>query len=502
MIIKGSSRAGGAALGVHLNRTDTNERVAVLELRGVSGINLDEGLREMEALGAGTRCKSPLYHANIDPRADEVLTPKQWSQAVDALEAKLGLTDQPRAVVQHVKEGRAHVHVVWSRIDLENNRAISDSHNYRKHEEVARSLEREFGHTRVQGAHVEREGKERPARTPSHAEMQQAGRSGLDPKAIKAEVTALWQQADSGKAFATALTAAGYTLARGEKRDFILVDQAGETHSLARRIDGAKAADIRAKLADVDQARLPDAGAAKTLQADRQAEQQRQAAAAAQKAEQERQAAEAQRQAEAQRRVAEAAQKAERERWQAMTPKELAAEAAKLEPPPLHEVVPEMVAATKAHEDARKGVDAAEKAHQDAWIEAREGKGSLDSQEWKLRHGSRGAKVKAWLHDKGILKQKPLLDIDAKRKALEDRKAETGEAVKEAKKAVVTAEAERKRVWAEPRPEIEAERAPVKAKIAEIRAIRTEKLKQEQQQERQRERQRSKGDKDREHDGR
>ncbi|MGC8731758.1 MAG: relaxase/mobilization nuclease domain-containing protein [Halothiobacillaceae bacterium] len=286
MIIKGGTRAGGADLGVHLNRTDTNERVRLLELRGVAGVNLDQALREMEAFGAGTRCKSPLYHANIDPRADERLTPEQWGRAVDALEAKLGFTGQPRALVQHVKEGREHVHVVWSRIDLERNRAIPDSHNYRKHEEVARALEREFGHERVQGAHVEREGKERPARTPSHAEMQQAERTGLDPKAIKAEITALWRQTDSGKAFAGALAEAGYILARGDKRDFIVIDQAGESHSLARRIDGVKAADMRARLSDINQATLPDARGARAEQAQdaQKAEEARRAAEAAQKA--------------------------------------------------------------------------------------------------------------------------------------------------------------------------------------------------------------------------
>ena len=191
MIIKGSARAGGAGLAAHLKRTDTNERVAVLELRDVAGTNLDQALREMEALASGTRCKSPLYHANIDPRADERLTPQQWTRAVDALEEKLGFMGQPRAVVQHVKDGRAHVHVVWSRIDVDRMRAIPDSHNYRKHEEVSRALEREFGHARVQGAHAEREGVERPARTPSRAEMQQAERSGIDPKAIKAELSRL-----------------------------------------------------------------------------------------------------------------------------------------------------------------------------------------------------------------------------------------------------------------------------------------------------------------------
>jgi Relaxase/Mobilisation nuclease domain len=292
VIIKGASRAGGADLGAHLNRTDTNESVQLLELRGVAGVNLDQALREMEAFGAGTRCKSPLYHANIDPRADEVLTAAQWQQAVDALEAKLGLTDQPRAVVQHIKQGRAHVHVVWSRIDLEKNRAVSDSHNYRKHEEVARALERAFGHERVQGAHVERDGRARPARTPSHAEMQQAERTGRDPKAIKAEITSLWRQTDSGRAFTGALAEAGYVLARGDKRDFIVIDQAGESHSLARRIEGAKAAEIRERMADVDQARLPGASEARrqAIEAEqareeaREAAEQRQAALAAQQA--------------------------------------------------------------------------------------------------------------------------------------------------------------------------------------------------------------------------
>ncbi len=271
MIIKGGARARAGELADHLERADTNERVRVVELRDVAGANLDQALREMEALASGTRCKSPLYHANIDPRADEVMTPEQWARAVDALEEKLGLQGQPRAVVQHVKEGREHTHVVWSRIDLDHMRAIPYSHNYRKHEEVSRALEREFGHARVQGAHAEREGVPRSERTPSQAEMQQAARSQIDPKAVKAELSGLWRQTDTGKAFAAALEDAGYCLARGDKRDFIIVDQAGETHSLTRRIEGAKAKDISARMGDLDPAGLPDAEAAKAIQAERAA---------------------------------------------------------------------------------------------------------------------------------------------------------------------------------------------------------------------------------------
>ena len=126
----------------------------------------------------------------------------QRYQAIDRLEKELGLTGQPRAVVVHKKDGREHCHVVWSRIDLARLRTISDSHNYRKHELVARELERAFGHERVQGAHIEREGRARPKRTPSHAEMQQGTRTGITPQAARAHITKVWQQSDTGAAFA------------------------------------------------------------------------------------------------------------------------------------------------------------------------------------------------------------------------------------------------------------------------------------------------------------
>ena len=107
------------------------------------------------------------------------MTDEQRAYAIDRLEAEMGLIGQPRVVVVHDKKDREHCHIVWSRIDLDRMAAISDSHNFRKHEQVGRELEREFGHERVQGAHVERDGKERPARTPSHSEMLQADRTGV-----------------------------------------------------------------------------------------------------------------------------------------------------------------------------------------------------------------------------------------------------------------------------------------------------------------------------------
>ena len=266
MVIKGKARGGPAALATHLERRDTNEEVFIRELRGVTARNLRGALREMDCMGSGATSVRTLYHAAINTAPDERLSDEQKQIALDRLEAELGFAGQPRVVVEHLKNDRQHLHVVFLRIDTDRMVAINDSHTYRKHEIVARDLEREFGHRHVQGAHIDRDGKPRPSRTPGHDEMQQAERSGLSPEQAKQDVTRLWNQADSGKAFAAAVTAEGWILAQGHRRDFVLVDRTGETHSLARRVEGVRAADIRQRLADVDPASLPSIAEAKALQ--------------------------------------------------------------------------------------------------------------------------------------------------------------------------------------------------------------------------------------------
>jgi hypothetical protein len=280
VIIKGSSRASGGALAAHLLRADTNERVEVLEVRGTLAQTLAGAFREMEAVASGTRCRKPLYHASIAHDTRYSMTREQWQEAITALERRLGLTDQPRAVVLHLKNGREHCHVVWSRIDAERMKAIPDSHNYRRHEETSRDLERRFGHERVQGAHAERKGRKRPARTPSRADIQQqerAGKSGCAAvgavRQVKAELTALWQQTGTGREFAAALKARGYVLARGDRRDFVVLDSAGAVHSLSRRIEGVKAAAVRERMGAVDRESLPSVAEAKARHVARQSPQ-------------------------------------------------------------------------------------------------------------------------------------------------------------------------------------------------------------------------------------
>lgn len=273
IIINGGSRTNGRFFAAHLMRGDMNDRVEVREIRGVCSDNIRDALREMEAVASGTRIENYFYHANINPDTRERnLTPEEWREAVDTLERNLGLIGQPRFVVEHEKEGRTHQHIIWSRVDLETMRAKPDSLNYAAHERTSRELEIAFGLERGESVLTPDRDGQRPERTPESWAMMKAEKTGIDPRDVKAEVTALWQQTDSGKAFQAAVEERGYVLARGDRRDFVLIDSAGTDHSLARRLDGVKAAEVRERMANVDRAALPSVAEAKAMQRQQQAE--------------------------------------------------------------------------------------------------------------------------------------------------------------------------------------------------------------------------------------
>ncbi len=261
MIIKGGSRKSGAFFAKHLMKAEDNERVEITEMRGLYADNITEAFREMRLVAAGTRAENFFYHASLNPREDEHLTPEQWDFAVDRLEHNLGLDGHARFQVEHEKEGRAHRHIVWSRIDPDTMTATSDSNNYLAHDKTREELERAFDHEPTPPTP---QPSQRKSREFAEWENFRAQDSGIDPKEVKAEVTELWQRSDSGAAFQAALEDKGYILTKGDRRDFCIVDSAGDVHSLGRRIEGVKTADIRARLTDIDRDSLMTVAEAST----------------------------------------------------------------------------------------------------------------------------------------------------------------------------------------------------------------------------------------------
>jgi hypothetical protein len=271
IIIEGGSRSAGGWWARHLQNTETNERAQLVQVEDLSTDTVRDMFREMCALARGTKCRNYFYQASINPRIDEHLTPAQWRAAVDTLGRNLGLVGQPYFVIEHQKAARTHRHIVWSRINQETMTAISDALTARIHEQTSRQLEAAFGLEAGTSILVPDRKFARPIRRAKKHERFRGAQSGVDPHAVANELKALRESSESGQHFRAALEAAGYVLTRGDRRDFVVVDQAGDDHSLGRQL-GLKAAELRAFMKDVEVASLPSVAEAKILQQQYQAE--------------------------------------------------------------------------------------------------------------------------------------------------------------------------------------------------------------------------------------
>ena len=253
MIIKGKAAQSTKFWSKHLLRDDTNEKAELREVRGVLAKDLEEALEEMRDVAKGSRChKNFMYQANINPRADEHLTPEQWQHAVDTLEKNLGFEGHQRVVVEHVKEGRQHFHVIWSRIDPDTMRVTDIGGDRYTMRRTAMELEREFELSRTKPV---REYDDPRPHTLQDKEREK--RTGVDHDAMKRQLTEVWQRTQTGAEFKKEVEAQGYVIARGDKVEYALIDPTGGVHSLSRRLEGVKAKDLRERFVDVDRQSLP-----------------------------------------------------------------------------------------------------------------------------------------------------------------------------------------------------------------------------------------------------
>ena len=248
MILKGSQRAGGSQLALHLLKTDENEHVEVHEVSGFMSDTPMEAFNEAYAISRGTKCKQFLFSLSLSPPEKESVPIDVFEKAISDIENKLGFSGQPRVIVFHEKEGRRHAHCVWSRIDAEKMKAIHMSHFKLKLRDISRELYLEHGWQMPRGL-VNSE--ERNPLNFTQAEWQQAKRIKQDPRAIKEAFQDCWAISDSRTAFTNALEERGYYLAKGDRRGFIAVDWRGEVYAISRWV-GVKVKDIKAKFGSPD----------------------------------------------------------------------------------------------------------------------------------------------------------------------------------------------------------------------------------------------------------
>jgi len=256
MIIKNPAPRGNAAqLADYLLHEKKNDRAELLEMRGWNMPTLKGAFNMTEEIAhSKTRCENPFYHVSFRAAPGEVLTPEQWQICADRLEKKLGLDGHHRALVLHTYKGENHLHVVWDRIDAQTLIAANLWQDHTKSNEVARQLERELGLKQVPEKSHDLEQEPDP---PTMAEEQQARRKGQDLKDLRQSIRDAWQQSDSGKSFKAALEEKGFTLAQGDRRDYVALDTQGSVYSIGKRTTGASAAQVRERLKDLDRENIP-----------------------------------------------------------------------------------------------------------------------------------------------------------------------------------------------------------------------------------------------------
>jgi hypothetical protein len=251
MILKAKERGDADQLARYLLSMRDNEHVELHEVYGFASDDLLEAFSEADAIARGTRCKNYLFSMSLNPPEGAAVSKTTFEETADQIEKKLGLANQPRAIVFHEKDGRRHAHVVWSRIDSERMRAINLPHYKAKLRDVSRALYLKHGWDIPRGL------QDRRLRDPlnfTREEWQQAKRVGLDPREIKSVLRQCWENSDNRTSLEQALKQSGFLIARGDRRGFVALDYRGEVYSLSRYA-AVKTKELEARLGERE--RLP-----------------------------------------------------------------------------------------------------------------------------------------------------------------------------------------------------------------------------------------------------
>ncbi len=244
MIVVASQRSGAVALADHLMNTRDNDHVELIDMDGFIADDLHGALKETHAISKATRCKQFLFSVSLNPPEAEVATDEDFKDAADRVAKAVGLSNQPRAIVVHEKNGRRHAHAVWSRIVVDEMKAVHLPHFKTKLRDVSRDLFLDHGWVLPNG--LATYGNKNPLNF-TLSQWQQAKRQGYDPREIKQIFRDAWERSDGLKGFRTTLEDRGFHLAQGDRRGFVALDLQGKPYSISKWT-GVRVKDLKAKL--------------------------------------------------------------------------------------------------------------------------------------------------------------------------------------------------------------------------------------------------------------
>ena len=262
---RGHSFVGAGKYYLHDKKAETTERVAFTHIHNIPTQDEEKAFRWMAYTAmhaedlkrqAGVRAtgrkstKGHVYAYSLSWHPEEDPDHDHMKECGFETLKRLGLLDHEAVMVAHQDTAHPHLHVIVNLVDPETGKVKAPSKDFTRLSDWAEEYEKT--HTVYCDQRIENNKRRRGGEYVKH----RADR--LDRAAV---IQQLYSHSDSGKAFAAALEEQGYTLAQGDRRGFVLVDQDGQIFSLSRQLEEQRAQHIKTRLADLDRAALPDAKA-------------------------------------------------------------------------------------------------------------------------------------------------------------------------------------------------------------------------------------------------
>lgn len=147
MIIKSHIRGGYRSAAAYLKAQGENEKIRTVEISDPDAKTLDQAFQNMWEIARNSKAKKPLHHISINPMKGETLIDEQVLKIVERCEQKYGYKpgDHQRVIVEHIKDGRQHFHVMWNRVSLTTGKVVKSGEHWKKSKQAAREMEKELG---------------------------------------------------------------------------------------------------------------------------------------------------------------------------------------------------------------------------------------------------------------------------------------------------------------------------------------------------------------------
>ena len=261
---RGHSFKGAGAYYLHDKDASTDERVTWTQSVNLLSRTPEKALKEMawtdkhadelRALSGGSKVgrkasAGNVYAYSLSWAQSEAPTKEQMQEAALETLKELGLEDHQALMIAHDDTDHDHVHVLVNLVNPDTGK-IANVHN----DALTLSAWAEDYEHRCGVIHCAKRKENNDRR-----EQGEYVKHKPDQMYAATSIEELYHSCASGSAFKNAVEEIGYTLGRGDRRGFVLVDREGDVHSLSRQVKGVRAKDIKAYMSDLDTKALPTA---------------------------------------------------------------------------------------------------------------------------------------------------------------------------------------------------------------------------------------------------